>query len=53
MKPNCARIPAAYGRLITFAPGLRILSETVHIEVRYHGMGKDVLGRGSGLVSGL
>ena len=53
MKPNCTRILAAYGRLITFAPGLGIRSEQVHTEVRYPGRGENVLGGISGLVSGL
>ena len=53
MKLNCARILAAYGRLITFAPTLGIRSGQVHTEVRYPGRGKNVLGGRSGLVSGL
>ena len=53
VKPNCARILATCGRLITFALGLRIRSGQVYTEVRYPGMGKNVLGRISCLVSGL
>jgi hypothetical protein len=53
VKLNYARILAAYGRLITFAPGLGIHSRQVHTEVRYPGRGKHFLGGRSGLVSGL
>ena len=53
MKLNCARILAACGRLIIFAPGLGIRSRQVHTEVRYSVRGKNVLGGILGLVSGL
>ena len=53
MKEKCARILAACGRLITFAPGLRIRSEQVHTEVRYPVRGNYISGGRSSLVSGL
>ena len=53
VKPNCARILAACGRLITFALGLRIHSEQVDMRVRYPGRGKNVSSARLSLVSGL
>ena len=53
VKEKCARILAACGRLITFAPGLRIHFGQLHTKVRYSMRGNSVSGRRSGLVSGL
>ena len=43
VKPNCARILAACGRLITFASGLGIRSGQMHNEARYLMRGKKFL----------
>ena len=53
MKPNCARILAACGNLITFALGLKICSGQVDMRVRYPGRGKNASGARLSLVSGL
>ena len=53
VKEKYARILDAYGRLVTFASGLRICSGQVHTEVRYPRMGENSLGAILGLVSGL
>ena len=53
VKEKCARILASRGRLITFGSVFRIRSGQVHFEARYRVRVKNVLGRRSGLVSGL
>ena len=53
MREKCARFPRLRGRLITFAPGLRIRSGQVDMRVRYSGRGKNASGARLSLVSGL
>ena len=53
MRPRCARILAAPGRLITFDSGVRISVGRMHIEARYLVSGKNILDRRSVFVSGL
>jgi hypothetical protein len=53
MKEKCAKILAAYGRLITFASRFRIRSGQMHVEARYPVRGENVSGKISGLVLGL
>ena len=53
VKPRCARILTDAGRWITFDSGVRICSGRMHTEARYPVSGKSVLGKRSGLVSGL
>ena len=50
MRPRCARILAARGRLINFDSGLGIHSGQIHTEARYPVSGTNLLGRRSGLV---
>ena len=53
MRPRCARILAARGRLITFASGLGICSGHMHTKARYLGRRKLLSYGRSGLVLGL
>ena len=53
VRDKCTRFPRLRGRLITFAPGFKIYFGQVDMRVRYPGIGKNVLGGRSGLVSGL
>ena len=53
VRPRCARILAACGRLITIDSGLGIHSGRMHTESRYTMSGKHLLCRRLGLVSGL
>ena len=53
MRPRCARILAAPGRLITFDSGVGIRSDRMNNEDRYPLSVKNILGRRSGLVSSL
>ena len=53
MKEKGARFPRLRGRLITFAPRLRIRSGQVDMRVRYPGRGKNASGARLSLVSGL
>ena len=53
VRPRCARILAAPGRLITFDSGVRICSSWMHTEAGYPMSGKNILCGRLGLVSGL
>ena len=53
VKGRCARKVTEVGRWITFDSGLGIHSSRMHTEARYPVSGKNILGRISGLVSGL
>ena len=53
VREKCTRFPRLRGRLITFAPGLKIHSEQVDMRVRYLGRGKNSSGARSSLVLGL
>ena len=53
VREKCTRFPKLRGRLITFAPGLRICSGQVDMRVRYPGRGKNASGARLSLVSGL
>ena len=53
MRPRCARILAALGRLITFDSRVGIRSGQMHTEARYPVSGKNLLGIRLCLVSGL
>jgi hypothetical protein len=53
VRPRCTRILPAPGRLITFDSGVGICSGQMHTEARYPVSGKNLLGRRSGLFSGL
>ena len=53
VKGRCARKVTEAGRWITFDSGAGICSGRMHTEARYLGSGKNILGRGSGLVLGL
>ena len=53
MRPKCAGILAARGRLINFDSGIGIRFDQMHTEDRYLFSGKSLLGGRLGLVSGL
>lgn len=53
MKPRCAMILTDVARWITFDSGVGICSGQMHTKARYPVSGKKILGRRSGLVSGL
>ena len=53
MREKCASFSNLRGRLITFAPGLRIRSGQVDMRVRYPGRGKNALGARLSLLSSL
>jgi hypothetical protein len=53
VRPRCARILAARGRLITFDSGVGIRSDQMHAEARYPVSGKNFLGGILGLIIGL
>ena len=53
MREKCTRFPRLRGRLINFAPGLRIRSGQVDMRVRYPGRGKNASGARLSLISGL
>ena len=53
VREKCTRFPKLRGRLINFAPWLKICSGQIDMRVRYLGRGKNSLGARSSLVSGL
>ena len=53
VKGRCARKVTEVGRWITFDSGVGIYSGQMHTKARYLGIGKNILGGRSGLVSGL